>query len=192
MCPRRCHMIQVIFKYLSRRWAYLLVLVPIMTDWLDTGHLPVQPREYIDELNMLSSVIYCYGHSSTWKSSCPTSVVFKWWHYQAIRRDSQILPNPHGEIHLCANDVLFVLGPPEKIAGTTTLFHNSEEREVSEWILYLWQWSALLCALSGHALNAREIRLSLRAKDGKVCVVNSAEQICLRASNLVIGLDIKS
>ena len=38
------------FKYLSRRWAYLLVLVPIMTDWLDTGHLPIQPREYITEV----------------------------------------------------------------------------------------------------------------------------------------------
>jgi len=50
----------------------------------------------------------------------------------AIRRASQILPNPLGETHLCANDVLFVLGPPEKIARTTSLFHNSGEREVSE------------------------------------------------------------
>lgn len=37
-------------KNLSRRWAYLLVLVPIITDWLDTGHLPLQPREYITEV----------------------------------------------------------------------------------------------------------------------------------------------
>ena len=49
----------------------------------------------------------------------------------AIRRDTQILPNPHGEMHLCADDVLFVLGPPEKIAGAMSLFHNSEEIEVS-------------------------------------------------------------
>ena len=34
----------------------------------------------------------------------------------AIRRDVQILSNPHGDMQLYANDVLFVLGPPEKIA----------------------------------------------------------------------------
>jgi monovalent cation:H+ antiporter-2, CPA2 family len=50
----------------------------------------------------------------------------------AIRRDSQILPNPHGETPLCAGDVLFVLGPPEKIAEATSLFHYSEEREDSK------------------------------------------------------------
>jgi CPA2 family monovalent cation:H+ antiporter-2 len=42
----------------------------------------------------------------------------------AIRRTSQILSNPHGDMQLCANDVLFVLGPPEKIAEVTSLFHN--------------------------------------------------------------------
>ena len=49
----------------------------------------------------------------------------------AILRDSQTLPNPHGDIQLSANDELFVLGPPDKIAGISSLFHNSEEREVS-------------------------------------------------------------
>jgi len=42
----------------------------------------------------------------------------------AIRRDSKILSNPDGDIQLYANDVLFVLGPPERIAGVTDLFHN--------------------------------------------------------------------
>ena len=45
----------------------------------------------------------------------------------AIRRNTQILSNPHGEMKICANDALFVLGPPEKIAGISSLFHNSEE-----------------------------------------------------------------
>jgi len=49
----------------------------------------------------------------------------------AIRRDSQTLSNPHGDMQLCANDVLFVLGPPEKIARVTSLFRNQEEREES-------------------------------------------------------------
>ena len=49
----------------------------------------------------------------------------------AIRRDSQILSNPHGEMQLCANDELFVLGRPDRIAEVTGLFHNPEEREGS-------------------------------------------------------------
>jgi CPA2 family monovalent cation:H+ antiporter-2 len=51
----------------------------------------------------------------------------------AIRRDSQILSNPHEDMQLCANDVLFLLGPPEKIARVMTLFHNpnSGEKEIS-------------------------------------------------------------
>lgn len=47
----------------------------------------------------------------------------------AIRRTSQILSNPHGDMQLFANDVLFVLGPPEKIAEVTSLFHNPGEKE---------------------------------------------------------------
>ncbi len=45
----------------------------------------------------------------------------------AIRRDSQILFSPDGDAQLCANDVLFVLGPPDKISGVTSLFRNPEE-----------------------------------------------------------------
>ena len=48
----------------------------------------------------------------------------------AIRRDSQILSNPGGDTLLQSNDVLFVLGAPDKIAGVTDLFHNPEEREL--------------------------------------------------------------
>jgi len=46
----------------------------------------------------------------------------------AIRRDTQILPNPYGDMQLCAKDVLFVLGPPDKIARVTSLFRNPEEK----------------------------------------------------------------
>jgi CPA2 family monovalent cation:H+ antiporter-2 len=46
----------------------------------------------------------------------------------AIRRHSQILTSPYGDIQLTANDVLFVLGPPDKIAVVTNLFRNPEER----------------------------------------------------------------
>jgi len=46
----------------------------------------------------------------------------------AIRRDSKILTSPHGEMLLAANDVLFVLGPPDKIALVANLFRNPKER----------------------------------------------------------------
>ncbi len=49
----------------------------------------------------------------------------------AIRRGSQILSNPDGDMQPCANDVLFVLGPPDKLAEVTSLFHSIEEREGS-------------------------------------------------------------
>jgi len=49
----------------------------------------------------------------------------------AIRRDSKILTNPHGDVQLYANDVLFVLGSPERIAGVTDLFHTPGEKEES-------------------------------------------------------------
>jgi CPA2 family monovalent cation:H+ antiporter-2 len=42
----------------------------------------------------------------------------------AIRRDSKILSNPDGDAQLFANDALFVLGLPEKIAVVTDLFRN--------------------------------------------------------------------
>ena len=40
----------------------------------------------------------------------------------AIRRDSKIFSNPDGDVKLFANDVLFVLGPLEKIEGVKGLF----------------------------------------------------------------------
>ncbi|HEX3036458.1 MAG TPA: cation:proton antiporter [Thermodesulfobacteriota bacterium] len=50
----------------------------------------------------------------------------------AIRRDSQILSNPSGDTQLCANDVLVVLGSPDKIAGVAGLFRNPDEERISE------------------------------------------------------------
>jgi len=44
----------------------------------------------------------------------------------AIRRDSQILSNPNVNMPFCANDVLFVLGPTDRIAEVAGLTHNPE------------------------------------------------------------------
>jgi len=44
----------------------------------------------------------------------------------AIRRDSQILSNPNVNMPFCANDMLFVLGPPDKVAEVASLTHNLE------------------------------------------------------------------
>jgi len=44
----------------------------------------------------------------------------------AIRRNSQILSNPNVNMPFCANDVLFVLGPPDRIAEVAGLTHNPE------------------------------------------------------------------
>ena len=44
----------------------------------------------------------------------------------AIRRNSQILSNPNVNIPFCANDVLFVLGPPDKVAKAAGLTHSPE------------------------------------------------------------------
>ncbi len=49
----------------------------------------------------------------------------------AIRRNSQILSNPHGDIQLCVNDVLFVLGPPDRVAEVAGLSQNPEEGDAS-------------------------------------------------------------
>ncbi|MGB7061501.1 MAG: cation:proton antiporter [Candidatus Zixiibacteriota bacterium] len=46
----------------------------------------------------------------------------------AIRRDSRILTSPDGEMLLAANDVLFVLGPPDKIALVANLFRSPKEK----------------------------------------------------------------
>ncbi len=42
----------------------------------------------------------------------------------AIRRNSQIISNPDVNMPFCANDVLFVLGPPDKVAKVAGLTHN--------------------------------------------------------------------
>ncbi len=39
-------------RRLVRYWAYLLVLVPLFTDWLETGHLPRAPRETLTEFTL--------------------------------------------------------------------------------------------------------------------------------------------
>ena len=44
----------------------------------------------------------------------------------AIRRNSQILSNPNVDIPFRANDVLFVLGPPDRVAEVAGLTHNPE------------------------------------------------------------------
>lgn len=41
-----------------------------------------------------------------------------------IRRDSQILTNPDGDTEFSANDVLIILGEPDKIAEVASLFRN--------------------------------------------------------------------
>jgi len=45
----------------------------------------------------------------------------------AIRRDQQILSNPDVNIPFCANDLLFILGPPDKVAKVAALTHNPEQ-----------------------------------------------------------------
>jgi len=44
----------------------------------------------------------------------------------AVRRNSQMLSNPDGDMHLCAGDLLVVIGPPDKIAGAMDLFNDQE------------------------------------------------------------------
>jgi len=49
----------------------------------------------------------------------------------AIRRNSQILSNPNVNMPFCANDVLFVLGPPDRVAEVAGLSQNPEEGDAS-------------------------------------------------------------
>lgn len=49
----------------------------------------------------------------------------------AIRRNSQILSNPNVNTPFCVNDVLFVLGLPDKVAEVAGLSHNPEEEDAS-------------------------------------------------------------
>ncbi|MCE9584185.1 MAG: GGDEF domain-containing protein [Planctomycetes bacterium] len=32
------------------RWGYLVILVPVATDWIDAGHFPLHPREVVTEV----------------------------------------------------------------------------------------------------------------------------------------------
>ena len=41
------------------RWAYLLALVPVITDWIDTGHIPLHPREYVTEVVVGIFIVGC-------------------------------------------------------------------------------------------------------------------------------------
>ncbi|MEA1971228.1 MAG: cation:proton antiporter [Thermodesulfobacteriota bacterium] len=49
----------------------------------------------------------------------------------AVRRESQILSNPDVDMLFYANDVLFVLGPPDKVAEVAGLSQNPEEGDAS-------------------------------------------------------------
>ncbi len=44
----------------------------------------------------------------------------------AIRRNSQILSNPNVNIPFCADDVLFVLGQPDRVAAVVGLYQNQD------------------------------------------------------------------
>ena len=44
----------------------------------------------------------------------------------AVRRNSRMLSNPDGGVHLCASDLLVVIGLPDKIAGAMDLFNDPE------------------------------------------------------------------
>jgi len=45
----------------------------------------------------------------------------------ALRRNSEILSNPNVKMLFCANDVLFVLGPPDRVAEVAGLSQNPED-----------------------------------------------------------------
>jgi diguanylate cyclase (GGDEF)-like protein len=43
----------------ARNWAYLLVLAPVVTDWLETGSLPTTPASYITEMVVGGIIAVC-------------------------------------------------------------------------------------------------------------------------------------
>jgi CPA2 family monovalent cation:H+ antiporter-2 len=49
----------------------------------------------------------------------------------AIRRNKKIISNPNVKMPFCANDVLFVLGPPDRIAEVAGLSQNPVEDDAS-------------------------------------------------------------
>lgn len=46
----RHNLLDTLRRLLFLHWSYLLVLAPVVTDWLETGHLPHRPREFITEI----------------------------------------------------------------------------------------------------------------------------------------------
>ncbi len=50
----------------------------------------------------------------------------------AIRRNTQILSNPDVNLPFCVNDMLFVLGPPDRVAELVSLSKNPEEGDSSQ------------------------------------------------------------
>jgi uncharacterized protein with PhoU and TrkA domain len=44
----------------------------------------------------------------------------------AIRRDSQMLPNPEPDMQLLANELLIVMGTPDNLSNANRLFKNPE------------------------------------------------------------------
>jgi len=45
----------------------------------------------------------------------------------AVRRNSQMISNPDGDLRFCAGDLVVVIGPPDKIAGAMDLFDDPED-----------------------------------------------------------------
>ena len=50
----------------------------------------------------------------------------------AVRRNEQILTNPHGELRIEFDDEVYLLGNPEKIAQVADLFDNPESQEPTQ------------------------------------------------------------
>ncbi len=50
----------------------------------------------------------------------------------AVRRNEQVLTNPHGELRIEFDDEVYLLGTPEKIAQVADLFDNPESQEPTQ------------------------------------------------------------
>jgi len=48
-------------RAITRRWAYVLALSPILTDWLEAGHLPHHPIQYTTEVVVGLLLLGCIG-----------------------------------------------------------------------------------------------------------------------------------
>ena len=62
--------LQIASGHIIHALAYTLALIPAVTDWLETGHLPATPREYITEI-VLGIVIALFRPSvcAPWRKS---------------------------------------------------------------------------------------------------------------------------